>query len=565
MVSVPEPDPTAAVTHWQRLRLLTTPVEHRRLVTVAGASFIGGLADAVSLVTVSAAAVSITRGESTLRTIHIDLSVGVALLLAATLAIVRLGIGWWAARANAHTAAAIVHRHRTGLTQAFVRASWDVSHHMPAGSLQLLSLSHTQVAGSYALSCSIRLSAAISIVALGGVALLLNPIAAVAVIAIGSVVGLLMRPLLLRSRTTGQQEAALLGEVATEVTNIESMILPVRLFDSGDAVVARLRDISRQQAVSYRRSRFLVNTSPLVFQTLITLAIVSGLLAAHSVGGQRAAALGGVALVSLRALSYGQALQQATQALHAQQGFVEELLAENQRLGAAHVIDGTVEAPVFEQLRLNDVTVVHPDDRFVLGPLNLDLKRHEFVGIVGASGSGKTTLLDVLTRLRAPAQGAVTWNDLPVTSLTFATWAGRVACVSQLPVLMNASVADNVRWFRDLADADVQQACQQANIADEIASWPQGYDTPVGGGGTQLSVGQRQRICLARALAGRPDLLVLDEATSALDDRSEQAIASALTNLRGTITVLMVAHRPTTLATCDRLLTMRDGRLSADA
>jgi ATP-binding cassette subfamily B protein len=79
------------------------------------------------------------------------------------------------------------------------------------------------------------------------------------------------------------------------------------------------------------------------------------------------------------------------------------------------------------------------------------------------------------------------------------------------------------------------------------------------------SLSVNQRICLARALAGNPDLLVLDEATSALDDRSEQAIASALTNLRGTITVLMVAHRPTTLATCDRLLTMRDGRLSADA
>ena len=548
-----------------RLRQLTTPAEHRRLISVAGVAFIGGLADAVSLVTVSAAAVGITRGEHTLRAIHIDLSIGVALALAASLALMRLALGWWGAWANARTAAAIVHRHRTGLTHAYIHASWDVWHHMSAGSLQLLSLSHTQVAGAYALSCATQLSAVISITALAGVALVLNPLAAVAVIAIGAVVALLMKPLLLRSRTTGQQEAALLGEVATEVSSIEAALLPITLFDSADAVVGRLRDISLRQAVTYRRSRFLVNTSPLVFQTLITLAIVCGLLAADGVGGTRAAALGGVALVSLRALSYGQALQQATQAVHAQQGFVDELLAEQGRLRAVQVVDGTIETPPLERLRLTSVSVVHPDDRFVLGPLDLDIGRHEFVGIVGTSGSGKTTLLDVLTRLRASASGSVTWNDVPVGSMTAATWALRVGCVSQIPVLMNASVADNVRWFRDLADDDVRRACQQANIADEIVSWPLGYDTPVGGGGAQLSVGQRQRICLARALAGHPDLLVLDEATSALDDASERAIATALANLRGSITVLMVAHRPATLATCDRLLTMREGRLSADA
>lgn len=565
MASTNDPGPAPARSAWWRLRQLTTASEHRRLIVVAGVAFVGGLVDAVSLVTVSAAAVSITRGEHSLRTVHINLSLGVALLLAATLAIVRLALGWWAAWANARTAAAIVHRHRTGLTQAFVHASWDLSHRRSAGSLQLLSLSHTQVAGAYALSCATQLGAAISIAALAGVALILNPLAALAVIVIGAVVALLMKPLLLRSRTTGQQEAALLGQVANEVSSIEAALLPVTLFDSADAVVSRLSAASLRQAMSYRRSRFLVNTSPLVFQTLITLAIVGGLLAADGVGGQRAAALGGVALVSLRALSYGQALQQATQALHAQEGFVDELLAENDRLRAARVIDGDAATPPFEKLQLTSVSVVHADDRFVLGPLDLQVMRHEFVGIVGASGSGKTTLLDVLTRLRSPAKGSVTWNDMPVASMTAATWAKRVGCVPQLPVLMNASVADNVRWFRDLADGDVHRACQQANIADEIASWPQGYDTPVGGGGTQLSVGQRQRICLARALAGDPDLLVLDEATSALDDASERAIALALANLRGSITVLMVAHRPATLATCDRLLTMHDGRLSADA
>src|SRR6195952_1166586 len=180
--------------------------------------------------------------------------------------------------------------------------------------------------------------------------------------------------------------------------------------------------------------------------TLITVAIVGGLLAADGFGDRRAAALGGVALVSLRALSYGQSLQQATQTLHAQQGFVDELLVEVGRLTAARAADGTLPTPALDELQLRSVCVVHPGDRFVLGPIDLCVERHAFVGIVGPSGGGKSTLLEVVMRLRSPATGTVTWNDLPVTSLTAATWTQRVACVPQSPVLIHGSANDNVKW-----------------------------------------------------------------------------------------------------------------------
>ena len=127
--------------------------------------------------------------------------------------------------------------------------------------------------------------------------------------------------------------------------------------------------------------------------------------------------------------------------------------------------------------------------------------------------------------------------------------------------MIAGTVADNVRWFRDLDDDAVHRACELAAVADEVARWPQGYETPVGDGGSALSVGQRQRLCLARALAGEPDVIVLDEATSALDAASEAAITRALAGLRGSLTVVLVAHGAAALAMCDRVITIDDGRI----
>ncbi len=359
-MSTEEHDLRPASSPPSRLRRLTTSVERRRLVAVAGASFFGGLADAASLVVLSVTAVAVTRQETDVVFMHRTYSIATALAFAAVMALVRLAVGWWIARANAQTAASIVHRHRVGLIDAYLRAPWETAQLMPSGSLQLMALSWTPVAGAYALSWSTRLGAAFSITALAAVALVLNPIAAVAVIAGGSIVGLLMRPLSLRSRLTGQREAALMGDVATEASTIEATLTPLTLFDAADPALARLEVVSDRHAVVYRRGRMLVGASPLVFQTLITLAIVGGLLAADGFGDRRAAALGGVALVSLRALSYGQALQQATQALHAQQGFVDELLEESGRLAAARAPAGTVPTPALDVLRLCSVSLVHP-------------------------------------------------------------------------------------------------------------------------------------------------------------------------------------------------------------
>src|SRR4029077_11605435 len=133
----------------------------------------------------------------------------------------------------------------------------------------------------------------------------------------------------------------------------------------------------------------------------------------------------------------------------------------------------------------------------------------------------------------------------------------------QEPRLIHASVADNIRYYRRLDDEAVERAGRLARIHDDVMAWFSDYDTIIGHRADAVSGGQRQRICVARALAAEPEVLVLDEPTSALDPRSESRLRESLLALKGELTLFLVAHRMATLAVCDRVIVLVDGRLEA--
>ena len=558
------------VNNREALRAITSPAERTRLWVISLASFVSGIADAVSLVAISTAAVAITSGETRLDVIGLDVTVRTALILAASAAIVRLLIGLWSAHASAGVAAAIVHRHRTNVLRSFIDAPWGVSSSQSPGAIQQVAMANTQVAGAYASTATSLLSAAINIVVLAIAAIVASPVGAAAVGAMAVIVALAMRPWTHRSRHVGQQEAERGQEVAAQFADIMATARPVILFDVRTPVAESFDAASREQIDLYRSSRFLAAASPAVFQALVTCAVAVGLWVLSDRSVANIAAIGSVALLSLRAVSQGQLAQQAVQTLGAQQGFISQLLSTEGQLTSVAVGFGSEQTPHIQSLTLQAATLRH-DERFALGPIDLEVARHEVVGLVGHSGAGKSTIVDLLSRLRKPSTGSLLVNGTDAMACSPASWAAHIACVSQEAVLLGGTVADNIRWFRDLDDDQLLAAAKQANIADEIDAWPAGLDTPVGHGGSQLSVGQRQRICLARALAAQPDVLLLDEATSALDNVSEERIRAALEALKGTVTMVIVAHRPSTLSLCDRIVRDRqrqdlraDDRISGD-
>ncbi len=197
----------------------------------------------------------------------------------------------------------------------------------------------------------------------------------------------------------------------------------------------------------------------------------------------------------------------------------------------------------------------------VLLNINLEIQRGSRVGFIGETGSGKSTLIDLIMALLKPTSGQVEVDGIPLNHENYRAWQLRIAHVPQSIYLSDATIAENIAFGVPLDKIDLSRiklASKKAQLSDFIESQPKKYQTHVGERGVRLSGGQRQRIGLARALYKQADVLVLDEATSALDDLTEQSVMSAINALESELTVLMIAHRVSTLRSCDRIVELGD-------
>jgi ABC-type multidrug transport system fused ATPase/permease subunit len=218
---------------------------------------------------------------------------------------------------------------------------------------------------------------------------------------------------------------------------------------------------------------------------------------------------------------------------------------------------------IVETMSFKDVSYAYQPGRPALSHVSFEVRSGEAIGIIGPSGSGKSTLVQLLLQLREPQDGLYLVNRERANEFIRDDWQALVAYVPQEPRLIHASAAENIRFFRDLDPVAVERAARLARIHDDIMSWADGYATTIGPRADAISGGQQQRICLARALAAAPHVLVLDEPTSALDPGSEAVIHESLATLKGEMTLFIVAHRMSTLDVCDRIMVIIDGRLQA--
>jgi len=197
------------------------------------------------------------------------------------------------------------------------------------------------------------------------------------------------------------------------------------------------------------------------------------------------------------------------------------------------------------------------DSPMVLKNFNLTINKGSVIGVVGATGCGKSTLLDVVMGLLSPTCGELYVDDETINSSNKRAWQAHISNVPQHIYLTDGTIEENIAFGIPIEKIDhqrVKKAAQEAQISELVESWKDGYKTLVGERGTRLSGGQRQRLGLARAFYKESDVLILDEATSALDDDTESAVMEAINNIDKQITVIIIAHRLTTLKNCDQIV-----------
>lgn len=203
-------------------------------------------------------------------------------------------------------------------------------------------------------------------------------------------------------------------------------------------------------------------------------------------------------------------------------------------------------------------------DRSVFTDINLKIRKGETVGLIGESGAGKTTFVNLVLGLLDSAEGDILWDGIKINN-TGKKYHMNIGYIPQQISLLDDTIEANIVFGSgDIDKSRMMSAVEQAQIGDFIASLPDGIYTKVGERGVRLSGGQRQRIGIARALYMNPDFLVLDEATSALDNRTEKELMKAIHSLKGSKTMIIIAHRLSTLDQCDRIYKMEDGRLKLE-
>jgi len=219
-------------------------------------------------------------------------------------------------------------------------------------------------------------------------------------------------------------------------------------------------------------------------------------------------------------------------------------------------------APFSREVRFDHVSFSYEPPRLALVDFDLTIRAGEIVAIVGENGSGKSTVVKLLLRFYDPASGAIRIDGVDIREVTLSSLRRQIAYVPQKVVLFNDTVRRNIAFGdRSYSDEEVEAAARAALAHDVIMALPDGYETVIGEGGAKLSGGERQRIALARALLRDPRILVLDEATSAMDAEAEDRIQRQLASFAEGRTVIVVAHRFTSLGFADRIVALANGRI----
>jgi ABC-type multidrug transport system fused ATPase/permease subunit len=552
---------------WRSLSSLLSRRCKRRLGVNAVESFLAGLLEAILLTLVVAAALAVAARRDVIDLNmpvlgHLKLRPGSALIVAGIAGVVALAVHLHSALLTARLSADVLNTARKRAIAAYLNAAWARQSQEGEGALQetvsTLS-SQTSVLVTYLSDFS---ASAFGLFALLFMAFVLDPLVALVVLLLGASLFIGTRPVGRLTQSRGRHYVAVNSRFVEQVSQWSGLAMELRVFGVEKAEAERLREHGDAASAALAKSRFVSRAGGELFRDLAILTLVGAVGALHLIGDVDLASVGAVVLVVVRCLSYAQRAASGLQMVNEQGPNLHAYISRVESLEAAGKVDGVETVEDVSAVQLHDVGYDYRAGEVAIDGITIDIAAGEAIGVIGPSGGGKSTLAEVLLRLRPATRGIVTVSGIPYERIHPASWSQLVALVSQDPKLFQGSVANNIAFFRPaITHQEIVQAAQAAHVFEDIRQLPNGFDTELEARGGGLSGGQKQRITIARALVGKPKLLVLDEPTSALDERSEQLLQQTIEELKGGVTLIIIAHRMSTLACCDRVVALDRGRI----
>ena len=550
-------------TDWQNLRALVNLswLKLAAIVVLSGLASAGQAALVLLLVKLAISVAGLS--DLGVPALEFELSLTQASALGVGIVILILGLEIVASHLVSRAAADAYTTVRRTALRSFLAAKWEVQAVDAEGHLQELLTSQAQRAATATLALTTGVIALVSFVVLTLAAFAVDFSAALlATVAVGGLLAI-SRPLTrsARRQSSIQTEANLELSEATAETVAHAR--EIRLFGVAPQIGDALDELIARSSTAYYRNRILFRLAPVLFRAGATAIALLTILLVANVAQGRLDTVGAAVLILLRALGYAQGVQGAYHQLGEVAPWLESLRhkidAYRQHADAA----GSHRVSSFREIVFDDVSFTYPrGETPALRGVTLSITHGEAIGLVGPSGSGKTSLIQILLQMYEPDRGRVLVDGVPLSTTSRHDWRSLVAFVPQESYVARGTVADAIRFHRQgFSDEAVEAAARAAHADRFISELPLGYASQVGPRSEGFSGGQRQRLSIARALLGRPQLLILDEPTSALDRDSEAAVLETLEALKHRVALVIVSHRPQPLTVCDRVYVLHEGRL----
>lgn len=398
------------------------------------------------------------------------------------------------------------------------------------------------------------------------VAVNISPIMTGITVVAGAVILIFFRPLVRKTRTYGEETSETEKMLAHHISEQLQGFKSVKAAGVAEEVGRIAEEPLSRMRNALTKAVFVQGLGGVIIQPLSFLFIIGIFAFSYSSGSFNIAAFAATLYLIQKIFVYLESTQGSIHSVTQLVPFAENILRfKKEAVANRENEEGAKPFVLKRAIELKDVSLSHKGRGNVLSHVSCEIRKGTTFAIVGRSGGGKTTLADILLRLFRPSEGELLLDGVHAEQVRLSQWRRRIAYVAQDPFLMNASVTENVRFYDPtITDKAIETAARAAHIYEDIKRLPEKFDTRIGDRGVTLSGGQRQRVALARALARKPEVLVLDEVTSSLDSALEREIQKVINELRGTITLVVIAHRISTVVNADRLAVLENGSIVAE-